>query len=96
MPNARSTWHPQHVHVSSEQSLRVGAAVSSNGSAAYGLPSTRGDLIATLRALRRRHRSSHLEVETYTWDVLPADLRTGSKAADIAREIAFCARELAG
>jgi len=60
------------------------------------LQSTRADLVATLAALRTRHRSSHLEVETYTWDVLPEGLRTGSKAADIAREIAFCARELAG
>jgi sugar phosphate isomerase/epimerase len=58
--------------------------------------STRADLVATLVALRQRHRSSHLEVETYTWDVLPQDLRTGSKAADIAREIAFCAGELGG
>jgi sugar phosphate isomerase/epimerase len=60
------------------------------------LHSTRDDLVATLAALRQRHRSSHLEVETYTWDVLPEGLRTGSKAADIAREIAFCAKELAG
>jgi sugar phosphate isomerase/epimerase len=60
------------------------------------LQSTRADLVATLAALRQRHRSSHLEVETYTWDVLPDGLRTGSKAADIAREIAFCAKELAG
>lgn len=60
------------------------------------LQSTRADLVATLAALRARHRSSHLEVETYTWDVLPEGLRTGSKAADIAREIAFCAKELAG
>jgi sugar phosphate isomerase/epimerase len=56
--------------------------------------STRQDLVATLTALRERHRSSHLEVETYTWDVLPEHLRTGSKAADIAREISFCAKEL--
>jgi sugar phosphate isomerase/epimerase len=60
------------------------------------LQSTRDDLVATLAALRKRHRSSHLEVETYTWDVLPEGLRTGSKAADIAREIAFCERELVG
>ena len=60
------------------------------------IQSTRADLVATLAALRQRHRSSHLEVETYTWDVLPQDLRTGSKAADIAREMSFCARELAG
>jgi sugar phosphate isomerase/epimerase len=60
------------------------------------LQSTRADLVATLTALRQRYRSSHLEVETYTWDVLPEGLRTGSKAADIAREIEFCARALAG
>jgi hypothetical protein len=34
--------------------------------------------------------------QSYTRDVLPEDSRTGSKAADIAREIAFCAKELAG
>jgi sugar phosphate isomerase/epimerase len=58
--------------------------------------STRADLEAVLAALRTKWRSSHLEVETYTWDVLPQHLRTGSKAADIAREISFCTKELAG
>jgi sugar phosphate isomerase/epimerase len=58
--------------------------------------STHADLDAVLGAMRRHHISSHLEVETYTWDVLPDRWRTGSKAADIAREIAFCARRLAG
>lgn len=58
--------------------------------------STRADLVATLAALRTRARSSHLEVETYTWDVLPDGLRAGSKSADIAREIAFCQKELGG
>jgi hypothetical protein len=58
--------------------------------------STRADLEAVLAALRRKSRSSHLEVETYTWDVLPDHLRTGSKAADIAREISFCVKELVG
>jgi len=52
--------------------------------------STRGDLETVLAAFRRHARSAHLEVETYTWDVLPTGLRTGSKAADIAREIQFC------
>jgi sugar phosphate isomerase/epimerase len=60
------------------------------------ISSTRADLVTTLAALRRKARSSHLEVETYTWDVLPDKLRTGSKSADIAREIAFCQQELAG
>jgi sugar phosphate isomerase/epimerase len=58
--------------------------------------STRADLVSTLAAFRQKTRSSHLEVETYTWDVLPDNLRTGSKAADIAREIAFCKKELVG
>ena len=58
--------------------------------------STRSDLVKTLAALRQKTRSSHLEVETYTWDVLPDKLRTGSKSADIAREIAFCQQELVG
>ena len=56
----------------------------------------RADLVSTLAAFRRKTRSSHLEVETYTWDVLPENLRTGSKAADIAREISFCVKELVG
>ena len=58
--------------------------------------STHADLEMTLAAFRQKTRSSHLEVETYTWDVLPDKLRTGSKAADIAREISFCAKELVG
>jgi len=58
--------------------------------------STHADLAAVLAAMRDRHFSSHLEVETYTWDVLPERLRTGSKAADIAREISYCVRQLAG
>jgi len=58
--------------------------------------STRADLVSTLAALRQKSRSSHLEVETYTWDVLPDNLRTGPKAADIAREISFCMKELVG
>jgi hypothetical protein len=56
--------------------------------------STRADLESVLAALRDKPLSPHLEVETYTWDVLPEHLRTGSKAADIAREISFCLKEL--
>jgi hypothetical protein len=60
------------------------------------LGSTRDTLVSTLKDIRLRHRSSHLEVETYTWDVLPQELRTGSKADDIARELSFCMKELVG
>jgi sugar phosphate isomerase/epimerase len=51
--------------------------------------STQADLIAMLEALRHETFSTHLEVETYTWDVLPPALKTASKAHDIARELTF-------
>ena len=56
--------------------------------------STQADLEAVLAAFRNDESAPHLEVETYTWDVLPEKWRTGSKAADIAREITFCAERL--
>ena len=56
--------------------------------------STQDILVSTLRRMRRETFSPHLEVETYTWDVLPGHLKTGSKADDIARELAFVLREL--
>ncbi|HZB39296.1 MAG TPA: metabolite traffic protein EboE [Beijerinckiaceae bacterium] len=58
------------------------------------LGSTQGALIATLRALRTAPLSPHLEVETYTWDVLPEELKTGFKADDVARELSFVLEEL--
>ena len=58
------------------------------------LASTQGELRATLQALRAAPLSPHLEVETYTWDVLPQELKTGSKADDVARELAFVLEEL--
>jgi len=58
------------------------------------LDSTRPDLLAVLETLRRRHLSPHLEVETYTWDVLPDELRGMSKSEGIARELAFVRERL--
>jgi sugar phosphate isomerase/epimerase len=59
------------------------------------LQSTQDALIRVLAALRDEPLAPHLEVETYTWDVLPARLKTASKAQDIARELAFVRRQLA-
>jgi sugar phosphate isomerase/epimerase len=58
------------------------------------LQSTQDALMSVLHALRGEALSPHLEVETYTWDVLPERLKTESKAADIARELGFARREL--
>lgn len=58
------------------------------------LHSTQESLLSVLRALRTETFSPHLEVETYTWDVLPDHLKTGSKAQDIARELKFVIEEV--
>lgn len=43
----------------------------------YGaLISTRQDIIDVLDIWREKNFTNHLEVETYTWDVLPNDMRT--------------------
>jgi sugar phosphate isomerase/epimerase len=57
--------------------------------------STREQLCAVLHALPSMAHMPHLEVETYTWDVLPSGLRAGGKADAIARELAFIIKELA-
>lgn len=49
--------------------------------------STRGVVEHTLVRQRERPISSHLEVETYTWDVLPAEHRRGDVDDAIAREL---------
>lgn len=46
------------------------------------------DFLSEILALHRAEPiSPHLEVETYTWDVLPPDLRGASVDLDIAREL---------
>jgi hypothetical protein len=37
--------------------------------------STQSDILATFQALQQYSSCSHLEIETYTWDVLPIDLK---------------------
>jgi sugar phosphate isomerase/epimerase len=53
---------------------------------------------AFIRAVLARHRSrpitAHLEVETYTWGVLPAALRDVPVHESVAREIAWASKEL--
>ena len=53
------------------------------------LDSTQDFLRAVLAAQRSGAVSRHLEVETYTWDVLPAELQTASVDDAIARELRF-------
>ncbi|HET6521622.1 MAG TPA: metabolite traffic protein EboE [Geminicoccaceae bacterium] len=53
------------------------------------LASTQDFLQDVLALCRREPVSAHLEAETYTWDVLPEGHRGASKAAAIARELAW-------
>jgi len=53
----------------------------------YGLlHSTQDEIISILKMARQHHLTSHLEVETYTWEVLPPDLKL-ELAASIEREL---------
>jgi 23S rRNA maturation-related 3'-5' exoribonuclease YhaM len=38
--------------------------------------------------------SRHVEIETYTWDVLPEELKTGDIVDYVAREIEWAVSEL--
>ncbi|WP_046168081.1 metabolite traffic protein EboE [Chromobacterium vaccinii] len=58
------------------------------------LANTRDSLDAVLGLLRRQAVSPHLEVETYTWDVLPPQLRAMPKAQAIALELHTVLKEL--
>ena len=56
---------------------------------------TTQDFLSEILALHRaRPISPHLEVETYTWSVLPDDLRGASIEDDIARELAWVLERL--
>jgi sugar phosphate isomerase/epimerase len=50
-----------------------------------GLQSTQTDVARVLRFLHDRASTTHLEIETYTWDVLPPDLK-GDLLESIGRE----------
>ena len=50
-----------------------------------GLGSTQRDVETVVRAARTQRFTRHLEIETYTWDVLPAGLKT-DVTTSIARE----------
>lgn len=56
--------------------------------------STQSFIREMLAIHRARPVSAHLEVETYTWDVLPEPFRSGTVDEAIAREIAWVLAEL--
>jgi hypothetical protein len=55
---------------------------------------TQPQLAATIEALKRRPTCPYLEVETYTWDVLPPEYRTSDVCTAIARELSWVKAQL--
>ncbi len=58
------------------------------------LGSTQDELAALLAEHRRSPISAHLEVETYTWDVLPVEFRSEPIADAVARELHWVLAQL--
>jgi hypothetical protein len=59
-----------------------------------GFSTTQAFLAEILALHRREPISAHLEVETYTWDVLPARYRQVDAASAIARELTWVIEQL--
>lgn len=60
-----------------------------------GLATTQSDVIELLAAFRREPSCPHLEVETYTFGVLPEALRESSVVANVTRELNWVRERLA-
>jgi hypothetical protein len=58
------------------------------------LASTQETLREVLALCRVEEVSPHLEVETYTWNVLPEGLKSTDMAGDIVRELQWVRMEL--
>lgn len=60
------------------------------------LTTTQPELAALLAHLRERPVTPHLEVETYTWDVLPEEQRREGVVGAVARELAWVEAQMVG
>jgi hypothetical protein len=58
--------------------------------------STRFAITEALEVHRRTPLSRHLEIETYTWDMLPADIKTGDIVDYVCRELEWVKGQLVG
>jgi hypothetical protein len=57
------------------------------------LQTTQNEVLEVFNFLKKNHITNHLEVETYTWDVLPENLRD-DLAANIIREMQWVKKNL--
>lgn len=82
-----------HIGRAEAEAWRVHYHVPVFADAFEGLRSTQDDIAKTLRALPEASDCRHLEIETYTWDVLPEALKT-DLGASIEREYSWVMRHL--
>ena len=61
-----------------------------------GFGSTQLDVQRVIEAAARAPFTNHLEIETYTWDVLPKELKTGDIDEYVRRELEFVRGEVVG
>ena len=59
-----------------------------------GFRTTRSGIVEALRVHAQSPLSDHLEIETYTWDVLPAHLKTGDITDYVSRELEWLRAEV--
>ncbi len=98
LPDALAAWHAGAVPGDGMpgREWRVHCHVPVFHDAPLGqFATTQPTLLDMLARQRADGISPHLEVETYTWDVLPPELRTGGLDAAVARELAWVQDRLA-
>ncbi len=86
LPQALAAWRDDPAE---EREWRVHFHVPVFHAAAGRFATTQPMLLDMLARQRGQGISAHLEVETYTWDVLPQELRSADLDGDIAREVAW-------
>lgn len=69
-----------------DEELRVHCHVPLDWQGTPEIGSTADHISDFLAALQPEDEVDHFEIETYTWDVLPPEMRSGDLANDIARE----------
>jgi hypothetical protein len=96
LPDALAAWRDNDdPEAGGAREWRVHCHVPVFRGALDGFATTQPALLDMLARQREDGVSAHLEVETYTWDVLPPELRAGGLDASIAREIAWVRERLA-
>jgi hypothetical protein len=60
----------------------------------HGFGTTRFGLEQALAVHKKTPLSTHLEIETYTWDVLPDHLKTGDIVEYVTRELEWVKGQL--